>query len=42
MAHPSPENSFRFFELAFLWMTIAASAVLTLVLAGVPRLFFDA
>lgn len=42
MAHPAPENSFRYFELAFLWMTIAASAVLTCVLAGVPRLFFGA
>ncbi len=42
MAHPTPETSFRFFELAFLWMTIAASAVLTLVLAGVPRLLFGA
>ncbi len=41
MAHPTPETSFRFFELAFLWMTIAASAVLTCVLAGVPRMFFE-
>jgi len=42
MAHPSPESSFRYFELAFLWMTIAASAILTCVLAGVPRLIFEA
>jgi len=40
MAHPAPETSFRYFELAFLWMTVAASAVLTCVLAGVPRLIF--
>ncbi len=42
MSHPTPETSFRFFELAFLWVTIAASAILTCVLAGVPRLIFDA
>jgi hypothetical protein len=41
MAHPSPETSFRYFELAFLFMTIAASAVLTCVLAGLPRYFFE-
>lgn len=40
MAHPAPETSFRYFELAFLWMTIGASAVLTCVLAGIPRFFF--
>jgi hypothetical protein len=41
MAHPTPETSFRFFELAFLWMTIAASAVLTCVLAGLPRYWLE-
>lgn len=41
MAHPTPETSFRFFETAFLWVTVAVSAVLTCVLAGVPRLLFE-
>lgn len=40
MAHPSPPTSFRFFEACFLYATVAASAILTLVLAGVPRLVF--
>jgi len=39
MSHPQPETSFRIFEIAFLLMTVAASVVLTCVLAGVPRLF---
>jgi hypothetical protein len=41
MAHPSPEPAFRYFEVAFLWLTIAASAALTCILAGVPRLVFE-
>ncbi len=37
MAH-SVDNTFRIFETLFLYATVGASVVLTLLLAGVPSL----